>query len=53
MYEVPEGYQDFSISYMEYFDDDSTGDTYFVFLPPKNRCDRRRQPQQGVDQSAT
>lgn len=30
VFEVPEGLQDFSISYMEAFDDDSTGDTYFV-----------------------
>lgn len=37
VYEVPEGYQDFSISYMEYFDDDSTGDTFFVFFTAKEQ----------------
>lgn len=30
IFEVPEGKQDFSISYMEAFDDDSTGETFFV-----------------------
>lgn len=37
VYEVPEGYQDFSISYMEYFDDESTGDTFFVFFTAKEQ----------------
>lgn len=32
VYEVPLGYRDFSISYMEYFDDDSTGDLFFVYF---------------------
>lgn len=32
VYEVPSGYQDFSISYQELFDDDSSGDTFFVFF---------------------
>ena len=30
VFEVPAGNKEFSISYMEAFDDDSTGDTYFV-----------------------
>ena len=37
VYEVPEGYQDFSISHMEYFDDESTGDTFFVFFTAKEQ----------------
>ena len=32
VYEVPAGFQDFSISYLEYFDDESTGDVYFVYF---------------------
>ena len=32
VYEVPAGFQDFSISYQEYFDDESTGDVYFVYF---------------------
>lgn len=32
VYEVPEGKSDFSISYLEFFDDDTTGDTFFVFF---------------------
>lgn len=32
VFEVPEGKKDFSISYMEAFDDDSTGTTYFVYF---------------------
>lgn len=31
-FEVPAGHKDFSISYMEFFDDNSTGDTFFVFF---------------------
>ena len=36
VYEVPQGYVDFSLSYLELYDDGSeegnTGDTYFVFF---------------------
>ena len=32
VYEVPAGFQDFSISYQEMFSDDSYGDTFFVFF---------------------
>lgn len=32
IFEVPEGNTDFSISYLEYFDDDTTGDVFFVFF---------------------
>lgn len=32
VYEVPEGTKDFSISYLEYFDDSTTGDVYFVYF---------------------
>lgn len=32
VYEVPAGNSSFSISYLEYFDDDTTGDTFFVFF---------------------
>lgn len=32
IFEVPEGEGDFSISYLEYFDDDSTGDVFFVYF---------------------
>lgn len=32
VFEVPEGKKDFSISYLELFDDDSEGDVYFVFF---------------------
>lgn len=32
VFEVPEGEKDFSISYLELFDDDSEGDVYFVFF---------------------
>lgn len=31
-FEVPSGNKDFSISYMEYFDDDSSGDVFFVYF---------------------
>ena len=30
LYEVPEGRENFSISFMEYFEDDTTGDVFFV-----------------------
>ena len=32
IFEVPEGKKDFSISYLEMFDDDSTGDVFFVYF---------------------
>lgn len=32
VYEVPAGNKDFSISYLEMFDDDSTGDVFFVYF---------------------
>lgn len=37
VFEVPDGTQDFSISYMEAFDDDSTGDTFFVNFTAETR----------------
>lgn len=41
VYEVPAGFQDFSISYQEMFSDDSYGDTFFVFFTAE--------PQEGTD----
>ena len=35
VYEVPTGENDFSISYLELFDDDSEGDVYFVYFTAK------------------
>lgn len=35
VYEVPAGNQDFSISYLEEFDDESSGDVFFVFFSAK------------------
>ncbi len=35
VFEVPGGEQDFSLSYQEYFDNDSTGDVYFVYFTPE------------------
>ena len=32
VFEVPAGEKEFSISYMEYFEDETTGDTLFVFF---------------------
>ncbi len=32
VYEVPAGNKDFSISYLEMFDDDTTGDVFFVYF---------------------
>lgn len=37
IFEVPGGLQDFSISYMEAFSDDSTGDTFFVNFTAETR----------------
>ena len=44
VYEVPAGFQDFSISYQEMFSDDSYGDTFFVFFTAG--------PQEGTDSGA-
>lgn len=35
VYEVPAGESDYSLSYMELFDDDTTGDTFFVYFTPE------------------
>ena len=35
VFEVPIGEKDFSISYLELFDDESEGDVYFVFFTPE------------------
>lgn len=32
VFEVPAGYQDFSISFQEIFEDNTYGDAYFVFF---------------------
>ena len=32
VFEVPAGNKDFSISYLEMFDDDTTGDVFFVYF---------------------
>lgn len=32
VFEVPQGKSEYSISYVEYFDDDTEGDTFFVFF---------------------
>ncbi len=37
VFEVPEGNKDFSISYLELFDDDSEGDTFFVFFTAEEK----------------
>ena len=37
VYEVPAGNKDFSISYLEMFDDDSTGDVFFVYFSAKKQ----------------
>lgn len=37
VYEVPTGEQDFSISYMELFDNDTEGDTFFVYFTAKEQ----------------
>lgn len=37
VFEVPEGNTDFSISYLELFDDDSEGDTFFVFFTAEQK----------------
>ncbi len=37
VFEVPEGYKDFSISYLEMFDDDSDGDVFFVYFTAEEK----------------
>lgn len=37
VYEVPAGNRDFSISYLEQFDDNSEGDTFFVFFTAEDQ----------------
>lgn len=37
VFEIPEGNKEFSISYMEYFNDDSTGDTFFVYFDAEKK----------------
>lgn len=37
IFEVPADEKEFSISYMEYFDDDTTGDTFFVFFTAEKK----------------
>ncbi len=38
VFEVPEGLTDFSISYLEFFDDDSTGDVFFVYFSAEKQA---------------
>ena len=37
VFEVPEGMTEYSISYMEYFSDDSSGDTFFVYFTAEKK----------------
>ncbi len=37
VYEVPEGYKDFSISTQDIYSDGTTGDTYFVYFTPERQ----------------
>jgi len=37
VYEVPADQLDYSISYMEMFEDESTGDTFFVYFTPEEK----------------
>lgn len=37
LFEVPEGEADFAIAFMEYFDDDTTGDVFFVYFTAKDQ----------------
>ncbi len=37
VYEIPRGNTDFSISYMERFEDESTGDTFFVYFTTEQK----------------
>ena len=37
VFEIPDGEKDFSISYQEYFDDDTTGDLFFVYFTAEQK----------------
>lgn len=37
VFEVPEGRTEYSISYMEYFSDDTSGDTFFVYFTAEKK----------------
>lgn len=37
VYQVPQGYHDFSVSYMEVYDTEETGDTFFVYFTAEQR----------------
>lgn len=37
VFDVPAGEKDFSISHLELFDDDSEGDTFFVYFTAEER----------------
>ena len=37
VFEVPEGMAEYSISYMEYFSDDTSGDTFFVYFTAEKK----------------
>lgn len=37
VFEVPEGLNEYSISYMEYFSDDTSGDTFFVYFTAEKK----------------
>ena len=39
VFEVPEGEKDFSISYLEFFDDNTEGDVFFVFFTAEEQGD--------------
>ena len=38
VFEVPQGEKDFSISYLEFFDDGTSGDVFFVFFTAKEQA---------------
>jgi hypothetical protein len=38
VFEVPQGKENFSISYLEEFDDNTTGDVFFVYLHTDSEC---------------
>lgn len=37
IFEVPEGEPEYSLSYLEYFDDDTSGDVFFVFFSAEKK----------------
>ena len=39
LYEIPAGYQDFAIVFLEIFEDDTEGDSYFVYFTAEDRTD--------------